>query len=171
MFLDLVLNSSKNKFFAVKDSTLKLLPKNSFQLLNKNLTSLTIKSKVNKPVDYFIIQSTCLLDVLTSQKTCINLRKSKFSLSSKSLIFVAKVNLNINNLNNFVNYLKTVVFAEMSKRHLTVIKKINFNIKINNKVTMGFNFCVNTSSIFPLVDELFYKWNSNVQFSFLNLKN
>jgi ribosomal protein L5 len=148
--------------FFKKDIILKnIIQSNKYIIyLEKVLIVIHIK-KIEKVYDYFILQSICLLDTISSQKPKLKVLKCKYNFGSKTFSYSCKVTLRKRKLYSFLKLFNMLFLSEMKRRHLQCLSLLNL------KTNSHFSFSIHNTNIFFKLDEFYFKWDYPIILNFV----
>lgn len=110
--------------------------------------------------DLNILHTLSLLELLTSQKAYVKKISSAYKSKIKMLTFIYQVSLQKSNLVDFLNFFNFVALPSFKLRYI----KRNLNIDANS---FNYTFAFRDTNILPSLPEVYYKWNSLLNFSFI----
>jgi len=116
-------------------------------------------SNENAEEDINILHALTLLELLTSQKPYIKKVSSVYRSKVKTLVFVFQISLRKYNLFDFLVFF---YFVALPMFNLRYVKR---NLEIDAR-SFCYNFAFKDTNIFPSLPEVYYKWNSLLNFSF-----
>lgn len=116
-------------------------------------------SNENIEEDMNILHALTLLELLTSQKPYIKKVSSVYRSKIKTLVFVFQISLR---KFNFFDFLVFFYFVALPMFNLRYVKR---NLEIDAR-SFSYNFAFKDTNVFPSLPEVYYKWNSLLNFSF-----
>jgi len=160
--LPYIFNKNKDRDILLKNiSNLKF--KALMLIIDKLMIAIHVQ-KIEKIYDYFILQSICLIDTISSQKPKIKALKCKYTFGSKAFSFSCKVTLRKRKLKYFMLLFNFVILSEMKRRHIYITSLFDLLVK---RDYFSFSFSIKNTNVFFKLDEFYFKWNYPITFTFV----
>lgn len=137
--------------------------KNQFAIYEKLFLVIHVQ-KIDKIFDYFVLQSICLIDTVSSQKPKLKTLKCKYTFGSRAFSFSCKVTLRKIKLKKFISLLNLIIFSEIKRRHIIIAGSVDSILKKNK---FSFSFAISNTNVFLKLDEFYFKWNYPIIFTFV----